>query len=271
MQTYRMVSQVFLGRTLERDRRTRLIRYLGPESETACAPYILMDSIHLDTVTEFADGFPWKPYLGVEAIWYFHAAPRDPHKAQSMIAEPHWIAAANGEVRDQLPDLGGAEIGNQLWMGLPPEMADVQAEIPIKMPAPVVSPSEGTDVRIIGGVYEGETGSLGPGLPGALYLDVYIAPHATWTLETEDAQGVMVAFLTAGEVFFGPDEDEIFSEERAVLFTPGTTLQVKATHHGGRFLLLYSPQKGAPVLDMAKVQKSESDWIELLHSEEDEA
>lgn len=269
MQTNRMVSQVFLGKTLEKDRRTRLVRYLGPETEVATAPYILMESIHLDTVNEFDDGFPLRPYGGIEAIWYFHGAPKDPRHAETMISEPYWIVGANGAVLEEIPDLGGPEIGNQLWIGLPPDMADSEMPVLKGLEAPVVNPAEGADVRVVGGTYGGVTGALGPGLPGALYLDVYLAPHAEWTLEPSSAQGTMIAFLTAGEVFFGPYQDEVFEEERAVLFSDGDVLQVKATHRGGRFLLLFSPIKGGPVLDMAKVEKSEADWKELLRQEED--
>ena len=271
METYRMVSKVFLGKTLERDRQTRLVRYLGPETEVDTAPYILMESIHLETATDFEDGFPWRAYPGIEAIWYFHAAPRDPRHAVTMIAEPHWIWGANGEVREEIPDLGGPEIGTQLWIGLPPEMAAKTGEIPVTGPAPVVNPAEGVAVRVIGGVYNDAVGGLGAGgESGLLYLDVYLAPHAEWTLKPANAQGTLVAFLTAGEVFFGPDRDEVFEEERAVLFSDGDILDVKATHRGGRFLLLFAPSKTAPVLDISQVQKSESDWIELLHKQEDD-
>lgn len=269
MQTYRMVSRVYLGKTLERDRRTRLVRYLGPESEVDTAPFILMESIHLDTANEFQDGFPWRPYPGIEAIWYFHAAPKDTRHALSPVAEPCWVAGANGEVREEIPDLGGPEIGTQLWIGLPPEMANNTAEIPVTVLAPVVNPSAGVEVRVIGGTYGDATGPLGAGgQAGMLYLDVYLAPHAEWGLETAAPGGTMVAFLTAGEVFFGPDQDEVFEEERAVLLSEGDVLKVKATRRGGRFLLLYSPEKSAPVLDMQQVQQSEADWMELLRKED---
>lgn len=267
MQEYRLVSNVYEGKVLEKDRRTRLVRYLGPNAEVSAAPFLLMESIYLDTAAEFADGFPWRPYEGVEAIWYFTAASNKLRHAQTLMSEAHWVALANGAVTEKIPDLGGPEIGTQIWIGLPEAMAHTHVEVPARMNAQVIQPAEGVWLRVISGTYEGAEGILKSADPKAVYYDVYMDAHASW--EYEDAgDGTMLIFVTEGEASFGPYDDEVYEEERALLMSDGEKLCVKATHLGVRFLLLHAPVKEGPVLDMHKVHKSEAHWEELLQQEE---
>lgn len=266
MQEYRLVSNVYEGKVLLKDKRTRLVRYLGPNTEISAAPFLLMESIHLNTASEFADGFPWRPYEGVEAIWYFTAAAGKLRRAHTLMSEAHWVALANGAITEKIPDLGGPEIGTQLWVGLPESMAHNHIEVPAHMDATVINPAEGVWLRIISGTYDGAAGILKSASPSAVYFDVYMDPHASW--EYEDAgEGTMLIFVTEGEAAFGPYDDEIYEEERALLMSDGQKLCVKSTHLGVRFLLLHAPVKDGPILDMHKVHKSEAHWVELLKQE----
>lgn len=259
---YRKVKKVYLGVTLEKDRKVRLVRFLGPDSVTDASPFLLLENMRLKTATEFEHGFPWRPCAGVESVLYFIKAPARISKAELAAGDPHWIQVGVNQVEDCVPGLEGPVLGVQIWIGATDEPASGE---PVAE-ASSLEVADGARARVVAGNF-GSAEVLTKTASGAVVLDVFMEKHAEWLVSTLH-DSVVIANILEGDGYFEENEDEVFSAGRTLLFTEGTTLFVKAGARGMRFLLLAAPPKAVPAPNWDEVRKTEDDWIELLDEEE---
>lgn len=139
-------------------------------------------------------------------------------------------------------------LGAQLWLNLPADEKMTDASYgDIKRDAVPTCQTDTATVRIIGGEYEGVPGGFAGRHVPMTYLDVSVEPEAVWEY-TGDEAATLFVYLVRGSAAFEPEGNRTFVEDhRAVLFSRGKKLHVRAGDTGIRLLLFEARPLREPV------------------------
>lgn len=267
MQDYREIIGAYPGHTLARHGRTRLIRVLGSDTQQTASPFMLLEAIETRTQEDLAGGFPWHPYKGIESFLYFLDATRDGNRASNPDSAG-WVYSADGEFGDELPQFNMPVIGTQLWVwaGDKPAVPSL-SHSPGHTVLPKVSLGPAT-IRVIAGSFADQIGAIILPKSGITYLDIFVEPKAEFVLESFQ-EDQLLAYVLEGDAFFNFEEDELYPQGRALMFSPGQKLYVHPTHRGVRFLLAHIPAAAGdvPPLDENAVKQAEREWEEIVEEQ----
>jgi hypothetical protein len=102
---------------------------------------------------------------------------------------------------------------------------------------------ENGKVRLLAGEFEGRKGYTSQYLP-LDYYDVYLNPHASVVLQTENERSVMVFTLLGDATIAG----ELVKEKTAVKLTCGDFVEIRATDQNAQVLFVSSTLLAEPIV-----------------------
>lgn len=240
----------------------RLTRVIGGAQLPDLDPFLLLDEFGTDRPEDYLAGFPSHPHRGFETVTYMldgRMRHRDNHGHEGLLVpgSVQWMTAGRGLVHSEMPEQeAGRMRGFQLWVNLPARdkmtAPRYQEFAPDRLP--VVSPSQGVDVKVIAGQVDGVRGPISQPATDPLYLDIVLAPGAQWRA-TLPAGHNAFAYPYEGAVTVGEGEDarELAAQELGVLggspveAEASTLVSLRAGEAGARLILVAGRPLREPV------------------------
>jgi redox-sensitive bicupin YhaK (pirin superfamily) len=252
--TTRAIAHVVKSRPVVEGAGVYLHRAIGYGPPHRYDPFLLLDDFRSDEPEQYLAGFPWHPHRGMETITYVLAGEvehRDSLGNAGVIkpGDVQWMTAGSGIVHQEMPkgDARGAMYGFQLWANLPradkmmaPRYRGITAhEIPTVT-------LDGATVKVIAGAAGGVSGPVRDVVTRPQYLDVTLAPGATFVHDTPRGHTVF-AYVTGGAGHFDDARQRLVDDRHLVGFDDGDRVSVTAGAEGVRFLLVSGRPIGEPI------------------------
>ncbi|HSM21712.1 MAG TPA: pirin family protein, partial [Rubrivivax sp.] len=187
----------------------KLTRVLTQNLQRRLDPFLMLDAFGTDNPGDYIGGFPDHPHRGFETVSYMlqgrlrhRASPG--HEGLAVPGGVQWMTAGRGIVHSEMPEQqDGAMEGFQLWLNLParskmapPWYRDIApAEIPEWR-------GQGVLARVIAGYSHGVAGAMQREGTEPLYLDLHLAPGATFEQPLPAAHNAFV-YVYRGELAIG--------------------------------------------------------------------
>ena len=250
----------------------RLRRAFGFGQTEDFDPFLLLDDFRNENPNDYLAGFPWHPHRGIETITYVLAgtvAHGDSlgNRGTLGAGDVQWMTAGSGILHQEMPqgDVKGRMHGFQLWANLPSslKMTSPRYQDVSSTEIPEVTDDDGTSVRIICGSFWGKTGPVEGIAADPRYLDVWVPPGKTKSLNVETSRHAF-AYVFEGAGTFrdasqplpvrtdvvgskGETVGEQTGNRSLVLFDAGDEVTVRAGDAGIRFLLVSGRPLEEPV------------------------
>lgn len=189
----------------------RLRRGFGFGNTADFDPFLLFDDFRGEAPADYQAGFPWHPHRGIVTITYMLAGTVEHgdslgNRGSLSPGEVQWMTAGSGIIHQEMPrgDAGGRMHGFQLWANLP---AALKMTAPRYQQAgagqiPEVVAADGTKVRVVCGVYAGQSGPVDGVAAAPHYLDIEIPPEQHHSFAVA-APRQAFAYVYAGSGHFG--------------------------------------------------------------------
>ena len=183
----RPVERLIQGQATSDGAGVRLTRLLTQDLQRRLDPFLMLDLFGTDNPGDYIGGFPDHPHRGFETVTYMlqgRMRHRDSVGNVGLLVpgSVQWMTAGRGVIHSEMPEQEeGAMEGFQLWLNLPardkmrePWYRDIAtAEIPEWTGA-------GVTARVIAGTSHGVAGAMQRDTTEPLYLDLRLAPNATF-------------------------------------------------------------------------------------------
>jgi len=231
-----------------------LRRSIAPTRENPFDPFLLFDHFAFNNPVEGPPvGFPMHPHRGIETVTYMlegsvHHRDSLGNSGRIGPGDVQWMTSGRGILHEEMPRRSpqGNVYGFQLWVNLPaalkmttPRYQEVAAA---DLPSVEV---DGARVRVVAGEVGGVRGPVQDIAARPIYLDVSLAPGATFTHPIPNGH-ISAAYVFEGRGRFGgemPDEGESLEAVRMGVFGDGDHLRAQADPDSPfRFMLI----AGAP-------------------------
>ena len=195
----RAVERLVAGQATSDGAGVKLTRVLTNTLQRRLDPFLMLDAFGSDAADDYIAGFPDHPHRGFETVTYMlegRMRHRDSAGNEGLLGNGgvQWMTAGRGVIHSELPEQEeGRMEGFQLWLNLPaqdkmrePWYRDIpSAEIP-------EFEREGVKVRVIAGESHGVTGAVQREHTEPLYLDLHLAPGATFEQRLPDTHNAFV-------------------------------------------------------------------------------
>lgn len=244
MSSYRHVARVVTPQSVIEGAGVRLKRSIATSALNYLDPFLLFDHFGSDNPDDYLAGFPMHPHRGIETVTYMLSG--NVRHADSIGNSGHiyggdvqWMTSGGGIMHEEMPEpVDGQMEGFQLWVNLPAslKMSEPRYQEIKKEAIPVVRPENGITVRIIAGLYHGQSGAVTEVAIQPLYLDVELCPKTVFEMEIPETHTVF-SYLYSGEISFGV-QDEIVRAPRLVVLEQGDHVRVQSHVRNARFLLV---------------------------------
>jgi len=233
----------------------KLTRVIGSPQLPDLDPFLMLDEFGTDQPEDYLAGFPEHPHRGFETVTYMldgRMRHRDNHGNEGLLVpgSVQWMTAGRGLVHSEMPEQeAGRMRGFQLWVNLPAThkmcAPTYQEFAPERIP--VVQAGEGVSVKVIAGVVDGVAGPIAQPATDPLYLDITLAPAATWRYTLPEGHHAFAyAFEGDARVGEGDDARPLAAQELAVL-GGGAQLRLDAGSAGTRLILVAGRPLREPV------------------------
>ena len=184
--THRTIKQTILARPTSDGAGVRLKRSIGTDMLSELDPFLLLDNFGTENPEDYIAGFPDHPHRGFETVTYMiqgRMRHKDSSGAEGLLRPGgvQWMTAGRGIIHSEMPEQTNGEMsGFQLWVNLPaaekmcmPCYQDFEPD-----DVPLVKPTDGVEVRVIAGEFDGVSGPVNGIAIEPTYLDVsHIAPR----------------------------------------------------------------------------------------------
>jgi hypothetical protein len=270
MQQQRAIRKVITGKNTVDGAGVKLVRVIGHGDTTEFDPFLMLDAFDSTDPSDYVKGFPWHPHRGIETITYLITGDIEHgdslgNRGSILDGQCQWMTAGSGIIHQEMPKPSKRMLGVQLWLNLPakdkmtvPKYHGIEvADIP-------VITEKNTKIHIIAGPYQANDGAIVGEYVKPVCLDVEMEPGAEWVLDTDPAATVFV-YIFQGEGFFGGDE--ITGAKKAILFTAGHKVQVKALAGKLHFLLFAGRPLGEPIAWGGPIVMNTQDQLDLAFRE----
>ena len=225
----------------------KLRRSLGQAQHVRVDPFLMLDEFSSDNADDYIAGFPAHPHRGFETVTYIldgHMLHEDHlgNKGNLKSGGVQWMTAGRGIIHSEMPQQDrGRMRGFQLWINLPAKdkMKPASYRDLAAAEIPEVELGNGK-VRVIAGRVGNVEAPIKATTTDATYLDVHLAPGATFTHPVKDGYNAF-AYVYEGSLDGIP-------EHSAAVFTTEGDVRVKAGDAGARFLLLAGRPIAEPVV-----------------------
>ncbi|MCM2335992.1 MAG: pirin family protein [Pseudomonas sp.] len=224
----------------------KLVRVIGNPQLEMLDPFLMLDEFGTDKPEDYLAGFPSHPHRGFETVTYMldgRMRHKDNHGNEGVLVpgSVQWMTAGRGLVHSEMPEQEqGRMRGFQLWVNLPARdkmtAPRYQEFAPDRIPQ--VQPADGVTVKVIAGRVGDTVGPIDQPATAPVYLDVILAPGATWAHELPDGHSAF-AYPYEGSVTLGAGDAarEVLAQELAVL-GGGAEVALRAGGDGARLILV---------------------------------
>ena len=187
LQNPRRVERLIQGQSTSDGAGVKLRRILTQDLQRRLDPFLMLDAFGTDNPGDYIGGFPDHPHRGFETITYMlqgRMRHRDSVGNVGLLSpgSVQWMTAGRGVIHSEMPEQQeGAMEGFQLWLNLPAERKmctpwyrDITAaDVPQWQ-------GDGARVKVIAGHSHGQAGAVQREKTEPLYLDIVLAPGATF-------------------------------------------------------------------------------------------
>jgi redox-sensitive bicupin YhaK (pirin superfamily) len=227
----------------------RLLRVFANEESRLTDPFLLLDNFGSDRPEDYIRGFPWHPHRGIETVTYMlegEVEHGDSIGNRGVIrsGDIQWMTAGGGIIHQEMPKAyPGTMRGMQLWVNLPSKdkmMAPRYRGI-VAADVPVVR-TDGIEVKVIAGTYEGERGPVGELVVDVEYLDVSLGAQRVLNRPIEGGRTAFCYVLSGTGDFAG----SAVGPRQLILLRDADALFVSATDDL-RFIFASGRPLGEPI------------------------
>jgi quercetin 2,3-dioxygenase len=222
----RPVRRVITGMPTSDGAGVKLRRVIGQPQLPDLDPFLLLDEFGTDQAQDYIGGFPDHPHRGFETVTYMldgRMRHRDNHGNEGVLVpgSVQWMTAGRGLVHSEMPEQQeGRMRGFQLWLNLPASekmtAPKYQEFGPERIPS--ATPAVGVTAKVIAGRVAEVTGPISQPATDPTYLDLAIAPKATFVLPLAPEHAAFVyVFEGQLEVGAGATAQLLHTHELAVL------------------------------------------------------
>ncbi|HOG24913.1 MAG TPA: pirin family protein [Bacteroidales bacterium] len=260
----------------------RLRRVLGLKTIQQYDPFLMLDGFDSTDPDDYTRGFPWHPHRGIETVTYLVEGSIEHmdslgNKGTIGNLQCQWMTAGSGIIHQEMPKASPRMLGCQLWVNLP---ASEKMTIPtyrdiLQEDVPVVN-SNGAEIRVLSGSFNGHSGPMDGGFRQVQYLDVTLAPDTRWESDQTPNSHTLFIYLLEGTL--QPEGLDSFETKGcAMLMVPaGTaneandTVSALSGAEGARFLVIAGKPLKEPVSWGGPIVMNTKEELELAFRELDE-
>ncbi|HET7868007.1 MAG TPA: pirin family protein [Burkholderiaceae bacterium] len=223
----RPVERLITGQATRDGAGVKLTRVLTHDLQYRLDPFLMLDAFGADNPDDYIGGFPDHPHRGFETVTYMIAGRmrhRDSagHEGLLQNGGVQWMTAGRGIIHSELPEQEeGRMEGFQLWLNLPAK-DKMQPAWYRDIPTQEIPEwqGEGATARVIAGSTHGVAGAMQRDVTQPLYLDLHLAPGATFAQMLPAAHNAFV-YVYRGELSIG--DAAVASQRMAILGTGAGT------------------------------------------------
>jgi redox-sensitive bicupin YhaK (pirin superfamily) len=249
----RSVERLVQGQATSDGAGVKLVRVLTQDLQRRLDPFLMLDAFGTDNPGDYIGGFPDHPHRGFETVTYMlqgRMRHRDSVGNVGLLVpgSVQWMTAGRGVIHSEMPEQeDGAMEGFQLWLNLParskmcePWYRDIAAD------AVPEWQGGGATVRVIAGSSHGVQGAMQREATEPLYLDVHLAPGASFAQPLPAAHNAFV-YVYRGDLSVG--DAAVRRQRMAILAnTPGSDgVALRAGAEGARAILIAGRPLGEPI------------------------
>jgi quercetin 2,3-dioxygenase len=250
----RTVERLITGQATSDGAGVKLTRVLTQDLQRRLDPFLMLDAFGTDRAEDYIGGFPNHPHRGFETVTYMIAGRmrhRDSAGNEGLLDNGgvQWMTAGRGLTHSEMPEQEeGRMEGFQLWLNLASQdkLCDPgYTDIPSAQ-VPEVH-SDGRVVRVIAGQFDGTAGAMQRPRTEPTFLDIHLAPGATFSLPLAEAHNAFV-YVYRGEARIG--ERAVPAQRMAILAnTPGSDgISLQAGDTPTRLLLIAGQPLREPIV-----------------------
>ena len=243
MKDTRKIRKIFKSQPTIEGADVHLRRAFGFDEVPLFDPFLMLDDFRGDKPDQYIKGFPWHPHRGIETITYMlhgEVEHGDSLGNKGVIhpGDVQWMTAGGGIIHQEMlrGDAGGRMGGFQLWANLPadqkmmnPRYRDVKEE-----QIPVVSFSNGIEIRVICGEVAGTKGPVHDIVIDPQYLDISIPPGTEFNHAVKRGHTVF-AYVFEGSGQFDDQKTKLVANENLILFSDGDQVAITTQQEPLRF------------------------------------
>ena len=249
----RGVERLVQGQATSDGAGVKLVRVLTQNLQRRLDPFLMLDNFGTDNPGDSIGGFPDHPHRGFETVTYMlqgRMRHRDSTGNEGLLVPGgvQWMTAGRGVIHSEMPEQqDGAMEGFQLWLNLPGR--DKMCAPGYRDIAPAQVPEftlPGVTARVIAGSSHGVDGAVQREATAVLYLDLHLAPGATFAQPLPAAHNAFCYVYRGSAQASGTEVQRL----RMAIFanTPGSDgLVVQAGAEGARLILIAGKPLNEPI------------------------
>jgi len=225
----RKIANIITPQTVVEGAGVRLKRSIATRTLDYLDPFLLLDHFQSKDPADCKAGCPLHPHRGIETVTYLlggavrHRVTLG-NSGEIGAGDIQWMTAGRGIMHEEMPQVRPEGVaGFQLWVNLPaklkmiaPRYQNISAR-----EIPMLRREESATIRVIAGSVDGISGPISGIAADPVYLDVELAPYATFTHDVPRGHTAF-AYVFDGAGMFGAEEKTLVEQPRLVVWTPGS-------------------------------------------------
>jgi redox-sensitive bicupin YhaK (pirin superfamily) len=254
MDQVRAVERVLRAYATVEGAGVRLHRAFGYYEVPQFDPFLMLDDFRSAKSEDYLAGFPRHPHRGIETVTYMLEGTVDHEdslgNAGSISAgDVQWMTAGSGIIHQEMPKPVKSRMGGfQLWVNLPraskmmkPRYQEIKSDT-----VPVISPRKNIDIRVIAGRVNDVRGPVRDIVADPEFLDISLGPDTFFTHPVKPGYTAF-AYIIGGEGTFDAKEGHPMTNQDLILFGDGSSIWVRSSGSGMRFLFFTGKPIREPV------------------------
>ena len=253
----RAVERLVTGQATSDGDGVKLTRVLTQPLQRRLDPFLMLDAFGSDDAADYIGGFPDHPHRGFETVTYMIAGRmrhRDSAGNEGLLQNGgvQWMTAGRGLIHSELPEQEqGRMEGFQLWLNLPaadkmgtPGYRDVASD---EIPELAL---DGVSARVIAGESHGVVGAVRKDVTEPLYLDLHLAPGASFEQALPVGHNAFVYVYRGGLVVDSAESTTAVPAQRMAVLANGPDrdgVRLRAGDDGARALLIAGKPLNEPI------------------------
>jgi redox-sensitive bicupin YhaK (pirin superfamily) len=254
MKQVRAVGRVLRAYATVEGAGVRLYRAFGYYEVPQFDPFLMLDDFRSKKPEDYLAGFPMHPHRGIETVTYMLEGTVDHEDSMGntgsiSAGDVQWMTAGSGIIHQEMPGpVNGRMGGFQLWVNLPRDkkMMDPRYQEIKSNAIPVLVSRKDISIRVIAGRANSVEGPVRDIVADPEFLDISLGPDTLFVHPVKPGYTAL-AYVIGGEGTFDADEGHLMGNRDIILFGDGSSIWVRSSGSGMRFLFLSGKPIGEPV------------------------